>query len=69
MKPRELVEYLGQIGRNLPALTEEEWKNIFNFIEYFYAVYAEGSEVFVPDTDWPKAFEILTLLQKIHKEE
>ena len=61
------LRFLGQKGAKLPNLKEEEWLNIFDFLEFF--VISENliqsgnySEI---NFDWKKVKDILKLLNKM----
>jgi len=60
------LKYLGTIGRDLPSLSEQEWKIIFEFIDLFVITDQIDNKVnFEQVFNWKKIHEILTLLGKI----
>jgi len=58
-------QYLGKIGRLLPTLTEWEWNNVFQFIDYFNSVEYKDERMSIPEINWKKLKEVLELLEKI----
>lgn len=65
IKDKQLMTYLGQIGKELPELSEEEWKHIFSFVEYFFSIEVEDYSIEIPSFDWKKVLNILNLLGKV----
>ena len=66
MTDKRLLKYLGSIGKKLPELEESEWKDIFEFLEFFLT-----TEDIVKNTDhqtsfnWRMIKDILMLLGKM----
>jgi|GEM_PF-4676756 hypothetical protein len=58
-------QYLGKIGRLLPTLTEWEWNNIFQFIDYFNSIEYKDERISIPEINWKKVKEVLELIEKI----
>jgi hypothetical protein len=66
MAEKDLLVYLGQVGRAVPILPEKEWLKIFQFLEYFMAVELKGGHhIDLPDFDWNRVIEVLSLLGKV----
>jgi len=61
------LRFLGQKGAKLPELKEEDWKNIFDFLEFF--VISENliqtNNYADINFDWKKVTDILKLLNKV----
>lgn len=66
---KELLNHLGQLGRELPAMTEKEWTYTFNFLEYFLAVDYDLRDKILPSINWQKILEILYVLGKVKSPE
>jgi len=62
---KELMTYLGQVGRAVPCLSSHEWTKIFEFIEYFSSVEYDDNRASIPSFNWKKVMEILSLLGKV----
>lgn len=65
MTTRQLLQYLGKLGTDLPLLTEAEWTNIFRFLEYFFIVDFDIKDKQTPNVHWNKILDILYILGKI----
>jgi len=61
---QKLLRFLGQLGKNVPELTLEQWKSIFEFLDYFAVIDEKDTKV-CQEFDWKKIMEILMLLNKI----
>ena len=61
------LRLLGKIGRNLPTLSDNEWRLIFEFIEFYITTekLLNTKEFEHISFDWAKIRDILMLLNKI----
>ena len=63
-----MLKYLGKIGKDLPELSEKEWKVIFEFLEYFLVVDVEDFDRHqeLINFNWKKVKDVLQLLGKMN---
>lgn len=66
---KELLNHLGQLGRELPTMTEKEWTYTFNFLEYFLIVDYDLRDKILPSINRQKILEILYVLGKVKSPE
>jgi hypothetical protein len=60
----QILKHLGRLGTGLPELTEEEWRSIFEFLEYFILTEDDQRDA-AYHFNWSKVRDILALVDKI----
>ena len=59
-----LLRLLGKLSVSLPKLPSDEWRAIFEFLDYYMVVQEQKTDSYV-SFDWTKVREMLTLFDKI----